>query len=354
MVHIILFSVIIIAINARKDKKESLFFCFCILYLFSALRYDYGNDYNAYYAIHENIKNGVTAIQADEPIFFLLNFIIPDYYFFIAITSIPLLLVVYKLIKNHVDYRYIGVAVFIFVINPYLFLMSLSAIKQTLAMDLFIKATYFSKRKKIIPYILLILIATLIHASAIILLPFYFVANEKKVGIIQLVVFLMGVLILLLGWDLFDEFFSNLIIALFDDPNYIRYFEQDRQNTIRATLLTSVTGIYLLLNIRKLEGASLMCAKLYLIGIALGVLAYRVSMLTRFQMYFDIFSVVAIPSILQTNKEPKIEEPEWLVILNKFVFPLLIFVIYLARYYSFFTNSLWEAFFTYKTILRIL
>lgn len=77
------------------------------------------------------------------------------------------------------------------------------------------------------------------------------------------------------------------------------------------------------------------------------MLAFRVSMLTRLEMYFDIFSIVAFPRMLA---RPRRDEtlPGFL---NNVVFPAAILLILLLRYDSFFHNPMWERFCTYRTIL---
>ena len=128
-------------------------------------------------------------------------------------------------------------------------------------------------------------------------------------------------------------------------------------NSVRATLLSSIYMIYVALNIKKLRGDALVYSKLYLIGAVLGVVAFKLSALTRIQMYFDIFAVISLPSVFQCTLERgdiiigknNIVVTIW-EILNKYALPVLILLIYLLRYYSFFTNPMWRSFTEYETI----
>ena len=125
---------------------------------------------------------------------------------------------------------------------------------------------------------------------------------------------------------------------------------QGTTNSLRATVLTGVYFVYVAINLVHLKGYKLLCGKLYLIGLLFGMLAFYFSMITRLQMYFDIFSVVAIPAIMEhyiRNASGK-----WRKLINLYLFPGLIFAIYLARYYTFFTNPMWESFNTYHTIFE--
>ena len=125
-----------------------------------------------------------------------------------------------------------------------------------------------------------------------------------------------------------------------------------------------------------------MYSKLYLFAISFGIIAYNFSMLTRLQMYFDVFSVVSIPMIASANLNPrkariknleqvlseenksfkkissamidvldiKVCSNKYIKIFNNLMLPMILVLIYVLRYVSFFTNPLWSRFFDYKTI----
>ena len=246
----------------------------------------------------------------------------------------------------------------IFVLNPTLFLMNLSAIRQCLAMCLFIAAIPFILKRKIIPYIVLILLAFFMHKSAIILLPMYFI-TDRPVGKrwVASVIAILTVIFLLPDLRMHLRYF----FVLFDESNYIHYLESSLGNTLRATVLTAIYFIYILGNLHRLKGKHLVFAKLYLIGTLCGIFAYRLSIFTRPQMYFDIFSVVALPTVLKINIETVPAEVDSAYIVkslwncaNRYALPTLVFIIYGLRLYSFFTNPMWSSFTEYNTIFSIM
>jgi hypothetical protein len=147
----------------------------------------------------------------------------------------------------------------------------------------------------------------------------------------------------------------------FNDNNYIHYANNGLGNSVRATLLTSISFTYVLGNLPRLEGKSLVYGKLYLIGLILGIMAIHVSMLTRIQMYFDIFAIVTLPTIYKMNSEsgPVLVRPKHPLatiwdIANKYALPILVLTIFALRYYSFFTNPMWRLFYKYQSILSLL
>lgn len=348
MVHVIFFFSTLLSALSSRYGKQILLFTFFILFIFAAIRYGYGNDYFSYKEIY-NLINANNDVYT-EPLYNQINKLCPSFEYVVVISSICSILPAYYLISRYVCKTYQWLSVFIFVFNPYIFLMGLSAIRQTMALSLFIIAINFSKNKRILPYIVCIILAVLIHESAIILLPFYFLANKKHINIWWILIILLGILLMLVyGEDITNSILVSATQII--NPDYVSYILLGESNSLRAIILTSITLIYIAINIPHLSGHTLMFSKLYFVGCVFNMFAYYMNMLTRFQMYFDIFSIVSIPMILFQNNTQYTFKNEVALLINKYIFPILIFVIYGLRYYSFFTNPLWESFYVYHTIL---
>lgn len=350
MLHIFFFICVIIGFSEYRNKSL-LFLSFLLLGIFAFLRYDYGNDYWSYFSCYEEIQCGGKNPFAHEYLFYWLNRLSPSFYILIGAVSLFFLWVVYKLIRDRLTGIYRGVALLIFLVNPYLFLMNLSALRQCIALGIFVLAISCAQQRKFLKYGALIAVATLFHASAVVLLPLYFIANERKVKWQHMAVNIAVVMILLLDGTLLDTI-VQMVLKWFDNPNYTYLYERGLTNSLRATVLTGISFAYVALNLKHLKGYSLICGKLYLTGLAFGVLAFRLAMFTRIQMYFDIFSLVAIAEILRYHATA--QEGKWRKCIHLYGFPTLIFTIYLLRYYAFFTNPMWSAFRTYHTIFEAL
>lgn len=360
MVHILLATIILIAIIGYDKDRLITRFAFFLLCLFAALRYMYGSDYSAYSMKYNAIHSGRTDIFDGELLFTLLNVISPSFHVVVAVTSFAFVIAIYYLITRNLPRNYVWVGLLIFIINPQLFLVNLSAMRQCLAMLMFIAAIPFAHRRKPIPYILLLLIGALFHRSTLVLIPFYLFISPRPVKAGKIIAVLAVVFVGLYMVDMVG--LAKFAALLFEDTQYMHYATNELTNSLRATLLTAVYFVFVLFNLPRLKGRMLVYGKLYLISTMLGVLAFRLSMLTRIQMYFDIFSVVVIPAILiELRKEGKVKVDRsrpvasvWGCI-NHYALPILIFTIYALRYYSFFTNPMWDRYFSeYRTIFELL
>lgn len=339
MVHAIFLIALFCTFPDLNKKYPFWIFTFGILFIFLALRYDYGNDYMSYYNIHTAINAGLSTWGAGDAIFRNLNLLIPNFYLFIAVTSMFYIISICYLIKKNLQVKQYWFAVLLLLINPYLFLVHLSSLKQTLAICFFIFAVNFAVKRKLIMYILFILFAIGMHPSAIILLPLYFLLTERAFNK-KWILMTYAILVVLLVTPLFN-IITYKILEYLPRHYYTVYIQQGLQNSIRSTLISSFFFFLIIFNINKLKGKEIVYGKLSLIASAISLLAIKLSMITRIGMYFDIFLIITIPQVFE-----KIEKR----INRQLLFFIMIFI-YILRYYSFFTNPLWESYVNYRTIL---
>ncbi|MGK0713940.1 EpsG family protein [Aerococcus urinaeequi] len=337
MVHLVFLGALFCTIPELNKKYPFRVFTFVILFLFMALRYDYGNDYMSYLDIYTSLNAGIEAWGSNDILFRALNIAMPSFFALIALTSVFYLTAIWYLIKSNLTTNKYWFAVLLLLINPYLFLIHLSALRQTLAICFFIFAVNFAVNRKLIPYVVFILFATGMHSSAIMLLPLYFILTEKPFNRKYLFM-TIATLGLLLFTPLFDMIANKSLEYL---PHYEHYYNQGLENSLRATIISSFYLFLVAFNLSKLQGKEIIYGKLALISTILSILAIKVAMITRIGMYFNIFLIVAIPHIFSRIEKKIYRQILFIVLIG----------IYLLRYYSFFTNPLWESFREYQTIL---
>lgn len=294
-----------------------------------------------YYRVHEAINEGRQSTLGDGEILYKsLNLLIPNFYVFVAVLSFFYICTILFLIKSTLYRKQYWFAVFILLINPYLFLIHLSSFRQTIAICFIVIAVYFHTKGKPIFYFLFVMVAVGFHKSALIMLPVYFLLNQKKINVIKTTVIMVGVSLLL-----FTPLFDTIVRWVLDffPESYSYYYEQGLQNSLRATLISSFYFFLIILNINKLNGKELVYGKLSLISTIISLLAYKVSMITRIGMYFDIFLIISIPLIFSKMKKGKLRIVLFFVMCG----------IFLLRYWSFFNNEIWmDSYGTYHTILN--
>lgn len=341
MIHLIFLGAIFFSLPFLNREKKVPFFImsFILLFFILSIRYDYGNDYSSYMEIFENIKTNNFAWGTSDIGFKWLNQISPTYQFLIVIHSFFYMFTIYELMKKFLNRNNLWVGLVVLLVNPYLFLIHLSSLRQTLAMCCFIWAVLFLVENKKILSFILIAVGISFHKSAIILIPIMFILTMKKNKKIWVQGSFVATLILV-ATPLFDILLS--FIMKFLPAHYsIVYLNEKSGNSLLSTILSFIIYLIVLTSYDRLEDKEIILGKLMIIGSVISVLTYKISMLTRVQSYFDVFFIVLFPIILN-KQESKFK---------KFIMFSLVMGIYLLRYYSFFTNPLWiENYSHYKSI----
>ena len=174
---------IILRLAIKNDKAYRLAFCilaFLVLGSISAFRFDVGYDYNyIYMPLYEPILQNPFISSAElvhEPGFVLLQrltaILSPEPQMLFIVTS-------YLIIGLFMLYYYLYspspvIVVFLF-ISLGQYYCSMNFIRQTLAAVICLFAIGFLQRRKFRRYCAVVLLASLFHSSALIMLVFYFV-----------------------------------------------------------------------------------------------------------------------------------------------------------------------------------
>lgn len=368
MIAVILIGIMAIFFAYIAQLKR-LGFClkisFLIIFLFLALRYNYGNDYpnyfNTFFLINErslaDIKNIwinqfvfslvgadnlALELGAEYPIYTefgwqVLCILFRPLGFFAMVAALALFncIVYYYFIKKYVPPVYYWLAVFLYIFTPELMLYQLSSMRQTAAITIFMLSINYIYKKDFLRYALLIFLATLFHTSAILLLPVYLIVLKDAKITIPIAIFIFSVF-------LFLFFLQGQISQVIGDitsiyaVRYDVYKKSGDMNTSIGILLYAVILIILLLYDRfQNREISLLfrIASLYIFTIPFA-LAIQIS--ARIGMYFQpMLFLSAYPFILL--KMNKYFPKSSLLARYSFVVVIVFWTIYM--FYSFFTSS---------------
>lgn len=170
-----------------KYFKLGLELSFFVLIVFMGIRYDWGNDYPSY--LNMFYKNTLTNafskdyfidIFTDENSEFgwkILNMLFKPFGFFTMVFVLTFFeyYVLYKAIKRYVSPKWYWLAVFLFVFNSGFMLTGCSMMRQYLSMTIVVMAIKYIINGNGWKYSTCIFLASTIHTSALIMLPFYFI-----------------------------------------------------------------------------------------------------------------------------------------------------------------------------------
>lgn len=197
-----------------------------------------------------------------------------------------------------------------------IFSLSLSGLRQTIAIGIFLIAFDYLFYKKPFRFIISIVIASFIHQSAILLLPIYLFHNwkfSKKNGFVILLFFLSIVIFVnpLLGY-MVPFLPSKYVYYIINNSNSI--------NPLVIAVSVSIPLFYLLFS-KKENNLNLFSNRLYSLfflmtafNVLFNILALNVSMISRLSFYFLPFSMILIPLTLSEIKDKGIRTLFFLLI----------------------------------------
>lgn len=176
--------------NFYDDKKGN--YCIAsyfliLLFLLSFRGLNVGTDTKNYFAMYNDYNSQNAAsffVVKPEFLFPLLNIlsykIFPDFRFFILITSVFIIVPIYLLYKKNKGCSFLEIVLFS---NMVTFIMLFSGIRQCIAMSICIISYKYVKERKLIPFLLLCLLAIFFHHSGFMvffLYPVYHMKIKRK------------------------------------------------------------------------------------------------------------------------------------------------------------------------------
>jgi hypothetical protein len=306
--------VIIISYCARYKRAEfALPLSFLIIFIFTAIRFNYGTDYPGYYKMFNSITTFSKIFSTYSKAFqvekgwLILCYIFKPIGFFgmIFFLSGFTCYTYYSLIKKYVSVNYYWLAVLIYAFSFEIMLIQFSAIRQAVAIAIFLNAIkYLFEKRSILKYVLLIFLAGTIHSSAYFLIIFVAFAFEKfqKSNIIGYIILILFFLLLIFGQDL-RHALSNLS-DFFVGDRYAKRFATNvpTDNTLIGSIFWSLLLIIIIYFSRAQPLNYKYLFYLYSIYFMTYALSNLIFLADRLGYYFAPFCIIVLPQIASTEK----------------------------------------------------
>ena len=350
MITIAIFNIVFVLLAYLAQYKGQAYLLkvsFVLIFLFLALRYDYGNDYRSYLDEFVRLTSYSSLDYTDETEHFekgwlFLYFLFKPFGFFalVAVLAAFNCFIYYRLIKKYVLPNYYWLAVFIYVFNVGFMLTQLSSMRQTLAIGIFLFAIDYIKKKNAIRYCLCIGLASLFHSSALILLPVYLIGVlnwtiNKKTATILYLIYLLSFLFA----QTFLPQINQLVSSNFE--RYENYSGSSELGTGLGLIINSILFIIVLYYADFQDNITLIFFKILILCYLLIPFSLILSMLGRAGMYFQPAMIVVFPTILSNIKNS----------FFKIIFLGAVVILTIYGFNEFFNSEIYSSSYkTYKTI----
>lgn len=307
-------STFFLGLGCRISEDKKLFRCLFILLAISVftavagLRNNIGDTgtYMRSYTLLENwngVEEGTKDIGFIYFQLFLRN-INTDPQFFIFITSfITQFLTLYTFYK----YRsYIELELFMY-ITCSSFLVSMNGIRQAMVASILFICTKLIEDRKFVPYLIVTIILSYFHSSAIIMIAAYFIAIQESWNKKTFIIIVLALLAFL--------FFYELAPALFDmlgDSSYSEYadsiMEGGQGANVMRVIVNAVPVILAYVKRNELSKCwqnSNIFVNMSLINLIVMMFSTYHWIFARFDFYFKLYNIVLIPYLIKYCFEKK-------------------------------------------------
>lgn len=266
----------------------------------STLRYDIGFDYSNYLPIFKNIAElpwqELKSAGVEMGFCYLMKaftLISPEPVFLFGVISffvmIPIGITIYRYSTRP------GLSFFLLITLQY-FALSMNFMRQAMAMSLAMLAMPFLEKKKIVPYMAIVLLAATIHKSALVLVVAYFIA-WIPITKITLALYGAGTVAALV----FSESIMSAVTR-FAYGSYAegKFYEGSEFRMVVFSLIIFAACIPLGLRLIKRRPEMLPYVNFMIYGTFFTLMFVRHFILERFALYFTIQVIVLLPLILDT------------------------------------------------------
>ena len=278
---------------------------FASMLIVSGYRYYVGTDFSNYQYMFMNIYKEELITQ--EAGYILLNKIAykinPNPQTIFIVTSLIILLLVFVTIGKYCSRYELGLYLFITLFHYY---ASFNVIRQYIAIAITFYSVRYIFEKKFYKYLLSVIIASTFHLTAIIMIPFYFIA-KIPMGNRE---YIYGSIIGIMGLSLFEKIYTSAI-DLF--PKYEGYRESVLFSYGSTTGVVVYGIIFIVVYIfRKkliqLDNRNMIYIKFIFVSFLVSILAIKGVLFARITGFFNIYAVILIPNLIDlfNKKEKKI------------------------------------------------
>lgn len=291
-------------VDFEKKNKWALFAFFAILTILVAFRHEsVGNDtrnyifYFKHYAKMDNTTLGSNALESGYVIFNeVLSIFTEEPQVFLIISAIIVSILIYPTYKRLCIDPTLTIAIYCIMST---FVMMFSGIRQMIAISLGFVAYYFTRKKRIFPFILIVALAITFHRSAFMLLFMYPLFHAKITKKWLLVV--VPILIVIFVFN--EPIFAVLGVILEQYAGFDAAVEETGAYTMLILFAMFTAFSFIISDEKKLDKEIIGIRNFLLFAVVIQMFAPLNALAMRMSYYYIIFIPLLIPKIIEAKSD---------------------------------------------------
>ena len=318
----------ILETDSKKYNNIFIFIALVSLIAVSGFRYKVGTDYSQYAEIYTVFAPNVVISEESEPGFmalckFLTNYSMDPQIMFLVTSIINNLLIVLIIRKYSTKFE---LSMFLY-ITTFIYYSTMNGLRQWMAAVIIFSGYKYLLNRDFKIYLVFILIASTMHLSALIMIPVYFIVNNKtlsKQNLIIVVAFIIA--------SFFYERFSDILFSILSNTSYSHYEEVmktggDGVNPLRVAVYLTPLLVSLIYykKINPTEDRKIdIMINLCILDTLIWILALNNIFFARLTFYFDLYFLFLIPRIVSMDTKEFHRLSYYAVICGYFLFSYML------------------------------
>ncbi len=296
---IILLSLIISVVftmGKPYEKKNKIFnFFLLVLIVVTSLRCGLGEDYARYVERIINCRDFSDISFFNEPLFVVIAVFINKTFWtpvlFFLLMAILSLVGIFSF-YNRKENNYLPFTIIFFVLFPALYFNTMNIVRQFAAAGIFFFSLRYIENRKFLKYLLCIVLASTLHISSLILIPFYFILAKPLSKKATLIICVMGLVL----------FYSiSPVFSFLDSANIYSVYlgKEDKMDSSSVIILYNVLFLLCLLRKRKQENSyDIISTNLLLFLVIFSDLSYANYYFYRLSVFFMPIAAYMLPKTI--------------------------------------------------------
>lgn len=359
---LVILSVFFTWLQQVRVLKNGMKLSFFLVFLFLALRHDYGNDYSGYFINFlelETLQDDNFYIKANEVGWLYLNYFFKYLFggvgFHLMVASMAgwICFVFYRFTTKYIPSKYYTFAVALLLLEPNNILVLSSAMRQSLAVSIFLVSFDFLLQKRYLLYTVGIFLASLFHATAL-----YFVVlillnvSNWRIYLQYVFIILFGLVYLLNSLTLIFDLANDL--SEYQDSIYSTYTDADKDFSKYGLGYALIVFFYLSMliinrNAYQYSPERNTIVKVVIVMLFLSVAGIANTMISRLGFYLFPIVVIAYSLTLERLDSFKLSSYSFFSKISIFI----ILAFFAFQNYGFWKSAVYSPYFTeYKTIFQ--
>lgn len=230
----------------------------------------------------------------------LISYISKSARFFLVVMAAIFNYSSYKFIKDNSKNYFLSCIMYIGLLFLY---TSMTMMRQFTALSILLLGIKFAKEKKVIPFVLIVLFASLFHSSAYVALLYYPIYNIKYTKKKFLLIAVIGVIVSINIGTVFDY-----VLSIIGRVNY--YSHRVGSDSISNFVYTIIYGFMFVFGLyeirknnktKKLDKNNNFYLMSLLFATIINMLGINMNIMSRVALYFDILAIISIPNLISDN-----------------------------------------------------